>query len=315
MTVFAKGCLLPNKNEIAKLPLVEEVACPDAKVELPPLSETPEPQCHQVPGPLRRCCTMLFHLMNISLLLFLFVAMSVLIYRQYVKSTSVRHYQGYCTIPDMKNQRYLIEPNSFLLVSWSPEPVEVSSDDAVSAERLSGMLREQFDIDSEAMMEKISVFNNGHLVNFIHDFNNNMTSIVDEERCFILDLDLERVLQPEALIARIARGGAADVARVRSQLRADLPDLALPASLPDLALPAACRARPTYRLLPDRDRQVRKRAAEGGERGAGRGAAQYVHFSGKAVHEIDIRNLPQLLQRERRRTHPAPHTAPHPTDN
>lgn len=29
MTVFAKGCLLPNKNEIAKLPLVEEVACPD----------------------------------------------------------------------------------------------------------------------------------------------------------------------------------------------------------------------------------------------------------------------------------------------
>ncbi|KPJ04786.1 PREDICTED: uncharacterized protein LOC106125905 [Papilio xuthus] len=297
MTVFPKGCIILNQTDIGKLQLVEEVACPEAKVAVPPLSESPEPRRYRVPGPLRRFAVMIFHLVNISMLVLMFVAMSVLIYRQFVKTTSVRRYQGYCTIPiDFKNQGRLIEKNFRVMpLRWSSEPElhVVSTSDAATAEQLLSVLREELDIDRDGMTEKISVYNNGHQVNFIHDFTNNFTNIVDEERCFITDLDLESVLVPDAFIASIESGGEFDVTRVRSGLRAMLPALHDLSALP--GLPAACRTRPTYRLQQDHTRLVHKRAVDAKPH-------DYVHFSGKHVHEMDIGNLAQLLQHEQNNT-------------
>ncbi|KPJ07075.1 hypothetical protein RR48_07922 [Papilio machaon] len=290
MIVFPKGCFPPNKTEIAKLPLVEEVACPEAKVAVPPLSEKPEPRRYRVPGPLRRFAVMIFHFMNISMLLILFVAVSVFIYRQYVYTNSMRRYRGYCTIPiDLKNQGHLIESNFHVMpLRWSSEPElhVVSTSDAATAERLLSVLREELDIDREGMTEKISVFNNGHQVNFIHDFTNNLTNIVDEERCFITDLDLESVLVPDAFIASIESGGEFDVTRVRSGLRALLPALHDLASLP--GLPASCRTRPTYRLQQDRTRLVRKRSVDAKPH-------DYVHFSGRLLFFITDLDLESVL--------------------
>lgn len=59
---------------------------------------------------------------------------------------------------------------------WTSEPdlQVVSSSDDNASEEFVNVLREELDIDG--MVEKISVFNNGHQVNFIHDFSTNVTS-------------------------------------------------------------------------------------------------------------------------------------------
>ncbi|KOB73614.1 putative conserved plasma membrane protein [Operophtera brumata] len=83
---------------------------------------------------------------------------------------------------------------------WSSDPdVQVfstASEDATD-EFLTG-LREQFDIGDS--VEKISVMDNGRHVNFIHDFEANVTGIVDSDRCFMMELDPETVMRPEVLV-------------------------------------------------------------------------------------------------------------------
>ncbi|XP_068621348.1 uncharacterized protein [Battus philenor] len=292
MTVLTKGKFMSVDS--AKLPLVQEMLFPETKIAVPPTAPPTAPVPTPPPrGPAsslrRRSVAVLFHIMNISLLLILFIAMGVMIYRQYARTTVVHRYQGYCTIPIENKDSQLIEPNRMPL-RWSNDPdVQVMSTvDETATDQFLNVLREELDI--EGMVEKISVLNNGHQVNFIHDFSNNVTNIVDEDRCFTMELDPELVLVPEAFILSIEHGGEFDVTRVRSALRA-----LLPAVRELSALPGPCRTRPTYRLRRDEDHQVHKRSVEAQSH-------DYMHFSGKHIHEIEIGNLEELLQYEKNKT-------------
>lgn len=68
---------------------------------------------------------------------------------------------------------------------WFKEEVEVQNDDA----------------DSYADI-KIPDFKDGRRGRFIHDFKNNLTTIVDEEtkRCFVYPLDYETTMPPQSII-------------------------------------------------------------------------------------------------------------------
>ncbi|CAK1602668.1 unnamed protein product [Parnassius mnemosyne] len=287
MTVFTKPSIIANKAESSKTPLVVETVCPEAKIAVPPPAP---PRRRPAPSPLRQTMTTFFHLMNIILMIVLFISMGVLIYHRFSRAHAAHRYQGYCAIPiDIKELNALKnEPNSRVVpLHWSSEPdVQIiSTADDTATENFVNMLREELDIDG--MIEKISVLNNGQQVNFIHDFTTNLTNIVDEERCFVMELDRELVMMPDAFVLSIERGHGFDVTRVRTSLRAALPAVREP------ALPL-CRSRPTYRLSRTA-RPVRKRSAD-------EPSHDYMHFSGKHIHEIEIGNLGELLEYEKKKS-------------
>ncbi|XP_063376692.1 uncharacterized protein LOC134664051 [Cydia fagiglandana] len=198
-------------------------------------------------------------------------------------------YQGFCSIPiDTKQlqESALIEPNYRMLpIRWSSSPdpdVQIFAPDDSAANDVANFLREELDIGDE--VEKITVFDNGRQTSFIHDFGANFTGIVDTDRCFTMELDPQLVLAPEAFVLSIQQGGDFDVTRVRSTLRALLP------ALPRRILPELCRAKPVYRLQSS-ETTIRKRSVEP--------PADYVQFSGRHIHEIEIENLNELIQNEK----------------
>lgn len=67
--------------------------------------------------------------------------------------------------------------------------------------RISNFFQEGFELDLDnELFEKIDVpdFRDGRTGRFIHDFNNNLTGIVDSTggRCFVMPLDRSKVLPP-----------------------------------------------------------------------------------------------------------------------
>lgn len=220
----------------------------------------------------------------------------LMVYRQYMRSNAAHHYQGYCTIPisSRKVEPQLIEQNFRVLpLRFSSEPdvkvVNLLGDD--DTDDLVNTLREELDIGGS--VEKISVLDNGRRVNFTHDFEANFTGIVDEERCFTMDLDPEVVAAPSVFVVGIERDDKFDVSRVRTTVRAALPPVA---DLSELARGITffldnCLHRPLYRLHKDDGIIIRKRSAD-------EPAHDYIQFSGKHIQEIEITNLPELLQEE-----------------
>lgn len=74
-----------------------------------------------------------------------------------------------------------------------------------------------------------------------------IAGIVDNDRCFMMDLNPDMVLMPEVLVLSIEEGAKFDISRVRSTLRAALP------AVQQLAAAARrlhdhCAHKPTYRL-------------------------------------------------------------------
>ncbi|CAH2067698.1 unnamed protein product, partial [Iphiclides podalirius] len=291
MTVFAKPSLFENKTEITKIPLVAESSCPETQIAIPP-SGAAQPEGRRR-SPIHRFVNMVFHFINISLVLFFLMSLIVVVFRLWPRAASFPRYQGYCAVPIKVEEATLVDQDIRMIpLQWSPKPeLKLVSDlEDGAAEELLNVLREEIDIDG--MIEKISVLNNGRQVNFIHDFTVNLTNIVDGERCFTMELDPETVLLPRAFVLSIERGGEFDVTRVRSALRAVLPALRDPP-----AQLAPCRARPTYRLrrLDAGKMRVRKRSTDAPPH-------DFVHFAGKHVHEIEIDNLDELLRHERNAT-------------
>ncbi|CAG4981806.1 unnamed protein product [Parnassius apollo] len=290
MTVFTKPSIIANKAESSKTPLVEGTVCPEAKIAVPTPALPPPalPRRRPAPSPLRQTMRLFFYLINLALLFLLLVCMVTLLYIRLTQFHTGNRYQAYCAIPmDIKELEALkTDPNSQVVpLRWSSEPdVQIiSTADDGATENFVNMLREELDIDG--MIEKISVLNNGQQVNFIHDFTTNITSIVDEERCFIMELDRELVMMPDAFVLNIERGHGFDVTRVHTSLRAVLPAVREP-TLP------LCRSRPTYRLSRT-TRIVLKRSAD-------EPSHDYMHFSGKHIQEIEIGNLGELLEYEKK---------------
>lgn len=71
------------------------------------------------------------------------------------------------------------------------------------AEDYMNYFREHFELDDDEKYEKINVpeFRDDRNGRFIHDFNTNITCIIDQQanRCFIMPLDRENILPPKSL--------------------------------------------------------------------------------------------------------------------
>lgn len=219
------------------------------------------------------------------------ITSGLVLYRQYLKSNAVHRYKGFCSIP--VDIRQMMESDLRMPLRWSQEPdvqvVSVLGDGATN--QLLDALREELDIDEE--VEDIAVTENGRQINFIHDFNNNVSGIVDEERCFMMDLDPESVLPPAMLVVGLQQGDEFDVSPLRTTLHAILPALH---DMDRLArvLAERCAEKPTYQLQREAGIIIRKRSADAP-------AHDYIHFAGKHVQEIEIANINDLLHYEQQR--------------
>ncbi|XP_026314464.1 uncharacterized protein LOC113226149 [Hyposmocoma kahamanoa] len=224
-----------------------------------------------------------------------------LLYEGYSQYNATPRYTGYCNIPiDLLRQEnlgqvsrdQLIEPNyrehHIPPLTWFANPdVQIFSTDEGAADAFVNSLREEFDVGGR--IEKIRVFDNGKTISFIHDFEDNVTGIIDQDRCFLMDLDPSLVLDPELLVFAIQNGEEFDLTRVHTTLRALIP------ALVDLnhkarALAERCNVKPTYRLK-NSGPMIRKRSLDAPPH-------DYIHFAGKHIQEIEIANLGELLQHE-----------------
>ncbi|XP_045764832.1 uncharacterized protein LOC123867034 isoform X1 [Maniola jurtina] len=288
MTVITKPSGILTKQVIINPPQLEfepngKQACDEEKIEIQP--EWPKRSTGS-----GMCCILLGAMM----LMFLGFVVGLMLYQQFMRPATVRRYQGFCSIPIPNDIREnSMETNYRVLpLRWSTDAdVQiVSTVDEEAGEDFVNALREELDLGDS--VEKISVLNNGHRVNFIHDFNDNTTGIVDDERCFIMDLEPELVLSPELFITGLEQGGQFDVSRVRSNVKAALPALQeLSRAATELA--AKCFSRPIYRLYRDEGVVIRKRSADDPKH-------DYIQFSGKHVLELKIDNLPEILAYEKK---------------
>ncbi|KAF9410416.1 hypothetical protein HW555_010497 [Spodoptera exigua] len=276
MTVLTKPSLT-----IKKIPLIDESHCDGEIIEMQPT------------GPRKRHHS-LGAIFCMAVTVFLLVLMGVItalqIYEQVTSDVSQHNrIQGFCSIP-LNGDMEMLESHRMPLqwkaanVGTTIQVVSVTEDD--DPDHLMDLLREVFDIDIDQSVEKISVFNNGHPVSFLHDFEANVTGIVDSERCFMMSLDPVGVVAPGELAAGLAAGAAFDVRRVRTPLRALLPPRPAPRALAHL-----CTDRPIYPLTRDVAVVIRKRSADAPPH-------DYMHFAGNGVQEIEISNLAELLQYE-----------------
>lgn len=123
------------------------------------------------------------------------------LYRQYVQAR-VHHFRGWCNIP------YEPQPMHENLLSVMGGGAQLNSNEeenrAEFDRRISNFFQEGFELDlDDELFEKIDVpdFRDGRTGRFIHDFNNNLTGIVDNSggRCFVMPLDRSKVLPPRDL--------------------------------------------------------------------------------------------------------------------
>lgn len=125
------------------------------------------------------------------------------LYQQYLRSQL--RFKGWCTIP------YNTEGGrAAMYVSPNMDGNSQLSDDDLLRENsnfidsMGNFLQEEFEIDMENQSyEKINVpdFRNGRSGRFIHDFNTNITGIIDVtgRRCFVMPLNRNLVLPPKSL--------------------------------------------------------------------------------------------------------------------
>ncbi|XP_026726615.1 uncharacterized protein LOC113493034 [Trichoplusia ni] len=282
MTVLTKPSLT-----IKKIPLIDESHCDEEIIEM---HSTGAGKRHGVAA-----------ILCMGVTVFLLVLMGVItalqIYDQVASDVSQRnHYQGFCSIP-LSRDLPMMDTRKMSL-TWKTTPIIKHAEPEVQVvslldedpEHLMDLLREVLDIDIDDSVEKISVFNNGHPVSFIHDFESNITGIVDSARCFTMELDPALVLAPELFVFGLQRGEQFDVSRVRSQLRAALPPAA-PAPGGGLRALRACQGKPVYRLQKDSAVAIRKRSVDAPPH-------DYMHFAGNRIQEIEISNLAELLEYE-----------------
>lgn len=173
------------------------------------------------------------------------------LYRQYVQAP-VHRFRGWCSIP------YNNDLRQDALISNS----EVEDLDKIEADRrefdklLNNYFQEEFELDLDTdKYEKIDVpdFKDGRSGRFIHDFNTNLTSIVDTSggRCFVMPLDRSKVLAPRSLFDLVNKiwGGYynVDTEVVRETMRVVTPPISDRAEVGQY-ISQECNNLPIYKL-------------------------------------------------------------------
>ncbi|XP_045513645.1 uncharacterized protein LOC123707558 [Pieris brassicae] len=280
MTVFTKPLDICEKPIIINTPYVQGSSRSESRVDLP--------EQDFYPHPTQTVKALMYLLMSVIVLLALGVTSIIVMLRQY--KSGYNNYQAFCHIPVPRDFTERMSDGHYraLPVTWSSKPMLqiISTIDEPESDDIMDMLNEELDIGDS--VEKIAVVDNGRRVDFIHDFSDNVTGIVDAERCFVMDLEPEIVMPPDLFVAGLTARDQFDVSKVRTHLRAALP------AIVDLAKTAkkmaeTCFARPAYRLYRD-DNIIEKRSTAQPH--------DYIQFSGKHVQEIKIDNIAEILKYE-----------------
>lgn len=229
------------------------------------------------------------------------------LYRQYIRA-QMHRFRGRCLIPYGDNQASVYMGQGVSPQAMSRAMVADSNlfhyyknkqeDDSIL--EVETFFEEKFDLDLENNnFEKIDVpdFRDGRRGRFIHDFNANVTGIIDtdDKRCFVMPLNRRTVLPPRSLfdlIQKIWDGYyKVDTEVVRETMRVVTPPITDIKSLGPY-LSRECDGLPVYKLE-KYESGVYKRSADL-ENGA-----KFAQFSGKTITEFDIINFAELLMFEK----------------
>jgi len=159
--------------------------------------------------------------------------------------------------------------------------------------------REDFEIDIDSDVEKVDVpdFRDGRSGRFIHDFNTNITGIIDitGHRCFVMPLNRGNVLPPRSLFDLIHKMWdgyyKVDTQVVRETMRVVTPPLKDLKSI-GTYISKECDGKPVYQLEKYVGGVVKRSADLHVE-------AKFAQFSGNKITEFDIVNMDELMEFEK----------------
>jgi integral membrane protein 2B len=163
--------------------------------------------------------------------------------------------------------------------------------------------REEFELDlsDDESYSKITVpdFRDGREGRFLHDFNFNQSSIIDmnKNRCFVMPLDRETVLQPHSLFDLITKMYSGyyniDTTVVRQDYRVVTPAISDITLVSD-RIANECRGMNIYMLERYVQGVYKRSIAE-----ALPNSGKFAEFSGNKIVQFDIVNIHELDEFEK----------------
>ncbi|XP_018336590.1 integral membrane protein 2B [Agrilus planipennis] len=226
------------------------------------------------------------------------------LYRQFLRSQL--HFRGWCNIPYNSDGT----GHTAMIVSPDGGDNELSDSDLFRTFRhanngppspdnnLNEYFQESFELDlDDDVYEKIDVpdFREGRSGRFIHDFNTNLTGIVDltGKRCFVMPLNRDMVLPPRSLFDLIQKMWdgyyKVDTQVVRETMRVVIP----PMNDDDKKaigsyISKECEGVPVYKLEKYVGGVVKRSADLPND-------AKFAQFSGRGIVEFDIVNFEEAM--------------------
>nr|CAH7758552.1 unnamed protein product [Callosobruchus chinensis] len=163
--------------------------------------------------------------------------------------------------------------------------------------------QENFEIDDDRKYEKIDVpdFRDGRAGRFIHDFNTNITGIIDitGRRCFVMPLNRDNTLPPKSLFDLIHKMWEGyykvDTEVVRKSMKVVLPPITDTKTIGSY-IASECSGLPIYKLEKFVGGVVKRSADLHSE-------AKFAQFAGKGITEFDIMNFDDVLAYEKESSH------------
>lgn len=300
MTILTKP-FTEKKSDNVEVPLVE-----NEKLPLPTAPDDVEGQGHPriiiFPARVHRVSTAT----TLCLLLTALTVVSIgiiggkFLYNEYLSVTrSEESFKGWANIPVKESYDGLDDYNDDFQETRS----EISMDDTDNMKH--GKMfhkltfQENFEINDDQKYEKIDVpdFKDGRSGRFIHDFNTNITGIIDitGRRCFIMPLNRENVLPPKSLFDLIHKMWEGyykvDTAVVRRTMKVVIPPIADTKNIGGY-ITSECEGLPIYKLEKYVGGVVKRSADLHPE-------AKFAQFAGNGVTEFDIVNLEDVLEYEK----------------
>lgn len=184
-----------------------------------------------------------------------------------------------------------VERHSFgKLEGWAQLPY--TNDDMGDIEQqIKDFLQEKIEIDEQKEYERINVpdFRDDRNGRFIHDFNTNITCIIDTtaDRCFVMPLDRKNILPPKSLFDLIHKMWEGyykiDTTVVKKTMRVVTPPITDLSNIGPY-ITRECGGRPVYKLEKFVGGVVKRSAELHPE-------VKFAQFAGKGIVEFDIVNM------------------------
>ncbi|XP_060518831.1 uncharacterized protein LOC132697385 [Cylas formicarius] len=300
MTILAKS-FSQKKSDKLVVPLVENEQVPKAPTDEDVESQRVHrriiifpAQAHRVPSS-TTFCLLIVALAVVSI----GIVGGKFLYDEYISVTRrmpPSKFQGWAKIPISDNPDDDIDEKSVDIRDFG----KWSSENMKDWQRIlnRAFFQENFEIDDDKKYEKIDVpdFRNGRNGRFIHDFNTNITGIIDVtgQRCFVMPLNRGNVLPPKSLFDLVHKMWEGyykvDTEVIRETMRVVTPPMTDKREI-GVYINNECESMPIYKLEKFVSGVVKRSAMLHSE-------AKFAQFAGRGILELDIMNLDDVLNYE-----------------